>query len=198
MIDSSDRCKTHSGKPSKPNLKENVIPKVTWGAICSLKINIWRNNIFFSPFCSAEHYCLVSVSFSRSLTLVGLTLTSRLPLGDTMVTSPWEEKNALHETGSHSQDSRPQSGQHVMSLSDILERFKALTCLWENNWGVGRACFVNLLLNSTPVTQRSVSSKQQVVDQCRIKVLVLKGLIEMFWHSSAWKYIWKEIHNCHI
>lgn len=121
---------------------------MTWGAICPLKINIWRNNLFFSPFCSAKHYCLVSVSFSRSLTLIGLTLTSGLPLGDTMVTSPWEEENALHETGSHSQDSRPQSGQHVMSLSDILERFKALTCLWENNWGVGRACFVNLLLNS--------------------------------------------------
>jgi len=79
-----------------------------------------------------------------------------------------------HAIGSHSQASRPQSGQHVMSASDISEHFKALTCLWEKNRGVGRACFVNLLLNSIPVTQRSVLSNQWVADQCHIIVSVFK------------------------
>lgn len=67
MVDSSDRCKTHSRKPSKPNLKENTIPKVIWGVICPLKINVWGNNLFLSPFCSAKHYWLCSLFLSYSL-----------------------------------------------------------------------------------------------------------------------------------
>lgn len=75
MVDSSDRCKTHSGKPSKPNLKENTIPKVTWGAICPLKINVWGNNLSFSLFCSAKHYWLISShSLVHSLLSVWLSL----------------------------------------------------------------------------------------------------------------------------
>lgn len=38
---------------------------MTWEAICPLKINVWGNNLFFSPFCSAKHYWLVSFSFTR-------------------------------------------------------------------------------------------------------------------------------------
>lgn len=57
----------HSGKPSKPNLKENTIPKVIWGVICPLKINVWGNNLFASPFCSAKHYWLCCWFLSYSL-----------------------------------------------------------------------------------------------------------------------------------